>query len=132
MFHSYSLVFICIAAQCSCSIRFHSSSLVFTPVHSCSLVFYSCSLVFTCVHSRSLVFTSVHSCSDSCGVLAQIILLICGFRSDQNTVCMCVCMCVCIWCVQVCNCAYVRYKCACASVQLCTSKTAYKCYAEMI
>jgi hypothetical protein len=52
-----------------------------TRVHSCSSVFDSCSLVFTNfwlvftrVVSCSLVFTRVHSCSDSCGVLEQILV----------------------------------------------------------
>ena len=55
IFHSRSLVFNCIAVQCSCSICGHSSSLVF---HSCSLVFHSCWHVF---HSCSLVFRLVWS-----------------------------------------------------------------------
>ena len=71
MFHSCSIAFNCTAAQCSCSIRVHSS---FTRVHSCSIRVHSCSLVFTRVHQCSLVFTSVHSCSDSCGVLDQIVV----------------------------------------------------------
>ena len=83
IFHSRSLVFNCIAVQCSCSICGHSCSLVFSGIPflftSVPFVFIRVPFVFTCVpfvfirvHLCSLVFTSVHSCSDSCGVLDQI------------------------------------------------------------
>ena len=55
MFHSCSLVSNCIAAhQCSCSIRVHSSSLVFSRV---PFVFTRVLFVLTRVHLCSLVFT---------------------------------------------------------------------------
>ena len=71
MFHSRSLVFICVpfvfTRVHSCSIRVHLCSI---RVHSCSFVLRSCSLVFICVlfvficvlfvfHSCSLVFICV-------------------------------------------------------------------------
>ena len=69
-------MFNCIAVQCSCSICGHSCSLVFSGIPflftSVPFVFTRVPLVFIRVHLCSLVFTSVHSCSDSCGVLDQI------------------------------------------------------------
>ena len=68
--------------SCSIIVKQFSARVPFvcTLVQSCSLVFHSCLLVFTRVpfvftrvHLCSLVFTSVHSCSDSCGVLDQIV-----------------------------------------------------------
>jgi hypothetical protein len=41
-----------------------------TRVHSCSQIFDSCSQIFD---SCSLVLSRVHSCSDSCGLLEQIL-----------------------------------------------------------
>ena len=59
----------CVQLYSSSVLVFHSCSLQFTRVLSCSIRVHSCSIR---VHSCSLVFTSVHSCSDSCGVLDQI------------------------------------------------------------
>ena len=71
-------MFNCIAAvQSSCSICGHPSSLVFSgiPFVFTRVPFVSTRVpfVFTRVHLCSLVFTNVHSCSDSCGVLDQIV-----------------------------------------------------------
>ena len=62
-------VFTCVQLYSSSLLVFHSCSLVFTRVLLCSIRVHSCSIR---VHLCSLVFTSVHSCSDSCGVLDQI------------------------------------------------------------
>jgi hypothetical protein len=81
--YSCSQRFTCVHS-CSilCSLVFHSCSLVFHSVftrvpfcvHSCSIL---CSLVF---HSCSLVLILVHSWSDSCGVLDQIIFILVFIR----------------------------------------------------
>ena len=77
-------MFNCIAAvQSSCSICGHPSSFVFSGIPfvfsgipfvftRVPFVFTRVPFVFTRVHLCSLMFISVHSCSDSCGVLDQI------------------------------------------------------------